>query len=188
MSSGNRLIARLTRHGTCNETAHAANDREQSQFPAAGPQVNKAKRTQKAAYAEFPPSTARELIKPCADRPYWVSPDKVRVDFVVDTLDEAKRKACELAGIDPDKPNPSEEIRNTYDDETKELIGWEAWTTTEPRKRVARVHFHSSDLEGHRFKDEGKFKDYIGEMPHVNYDNWRGGKNDGHKGHVVFKG
>jgi hypothetical protein len=147
---------------------------------------NKAKSTREKAKGAFP-DTPLERITPCANKPYFKR--ETREDYVVATEDEAKDKAFELAGIDTNRPREGEQINEIREPPRPDgtLIGYEA-VDVKTGKMVAEVHFHPTDLEGHEPQEGPLGRDYISEMPHYNYANWRSGKQDGRYGHIVFKG
>ncbi len=147
---------------------------------------NKAKVTKEAAKLEFP-DTRLDLIKPCETKPYFKK--GIREDYVLATQDAAKKKAFELAGIDLNSPRPNERVEEIVLEGTEEktVIGYKA-VNTETGKLVAEVHFHPADLAGHPAHLDSDSPDYISAMPHCNYSNWRAGKKEGKRGHVVFQG
>lgn len=142
---------------------------------------NKAQETKAAAKSEFP-DTPLDKITPCDKKPYFKKGN--REDYVLRTFEAAKKKCLELAGIVPEHPRPGERNEPVLLDGV--VIGYKA-VDIESGKTVAEVHFHPADLKGHPPQTDPSKRDYISEMPHVNYANWRAGKKAGKKGHAVFQ-
>jgi hypothetical protein len=147
-----------------------------------GRKKNKAILTKEAAKSDFP-NTPRELVKPCETKPYFKK--ETREDYVLATREAARKKAFELAGIDPANAHPGERVDEIR--YKKEVIGYRA-INIQSEKIVAEVHYHPEDLTGHPpMTTDPQKRDFITEMPHYNYSNWRDGKKDGKYGHVVFQ-
>jgi hypothetical protein len=99
---------------------------------------------------------------------------KNRVDFRVDTKEQAISLAFKLAGLNTESP-----VR-VFEDEDMRLGKYVAYPGAVGK---AEVHVHASDLTGH--SDEAVKGDLNAMQPHVNYDNGKKGP-DERKGHILF--